>query len=630
MTTDVSAGALAAGNGALQGAGQKQGTAGKASGDSGFAAELGAADAGRAQEAPDAGPGKAMRIAGTVPVPGAITGPVPGIKISLDAPLAEDMFQLPAGEAVPGSLPTDGEETADGLPAEDAAGTTDEAQPIEVAVAIGTDLPPVPGAGLPGQAASPPLQAGETGLAPDSLSGGSVPGSPGKEIAALPVGGAQAQTGAAGGAGQAPAPDPASGSLSFGDVLASAAPQTQSAGPAERRWQSELPKEFRAQAAVPPQSSATSRQEPGAATVLADALMPRPGNETGSGEQLKPPGPQAGLSTAEQSGMPSGENSQMGEAGKKGEASAQGPQSGGAAEAGPAAKPAVTAQVRAGEAPVLLQSPAAAAGVPQSGEAGLSETLSGDEVVDVKGSADPKSRTIADTIADRAASGPAGADASVRPEARLAGGNPAGSSAAGLAPAASMMAGGDAELIVNGSDLSLTGEAGAATVRGGELSGAMRTDSLQAPTQSQSGHVATQVAAEIARNLKNGQTRFQMRFDPPELGRVEVNMKVSSDGSVHAHLIVDRPETLDMFLRDQRGLEKALEAAGLNPDSDNMQFSLKQDGGREFTSSDGSPDQGAESEHDQAVGEAAEIDPMVEDIVRMTLAEQRGGLDLKI
>lgn len=169
-----------------------------------------------------------------------------------------------------------------------------------------------------------------------------------------------------------------------------------------------------------------------------------------------------------------------------------------------------------------------------------------------------------------------------------------------------------------------------ATVRGGETQGAVRTESLQTPNQAQSGQVATQVAAEIARNLKNGQTRFQMRFDPPELGRVDVNMRVGADGGVHAHLIVERPETLDMFLRDQRGLERALEAAGLNADSENLQFSLKQDGDRGLASGDGQGEQPADAAEGAAGPESDELDAETEEVIRLTLAESRGGLDVKI
>jgi flagellar hook-length control protein FliK len=174
----------------------------------------------------------------------------------------------------------------------------------------------------------------------------------------------------------------------------------------------------------------------------------------------------------------------------------------------------------------------------------------------------------------------------------------------------------------------------AATMRGGEMQGAARTEALQTPNQVQSSHVATQVAVEMARNLKNAQTRFQMRFDPPELGRVDVNMKVAADGSVKAHLIVDRPETLDMFLRDQRGLERALEAAGLNADSADLQFSLRQDTGQQFASGDDQQQQNHAGQSGNGGGLASE-DPaggeaLNEQILRMTLAEQRGGLDIRI
>jgi flagellar hook-length control protein FliK len=180
-----------------------------------------------------------------------------------------------------------------------------------------------------------------------------------------------------------------------------------------------------------------------------------------------------------------------------------------------------------------------------------------------------------------------------------------------------------------GADLDFT-----ATVRGGEMQGAARTEALQTPNQAQSSQLASQVAVEMARNLKNAQTRFQMRFDPPELGRVDVNMKVAADGSVQAHLIVERPETLDMFLRDQRGLERALEAAGLNTNSGDLQFSLKQEPGQQFASQDDRGHQNGQSGTANAEadgsGDASADEAMDGQLLRMTLAEQRGGLDVRI
>ena len=131
-----------------------------------------------------------------------------------------------------------------------------------------------------------------------------------------------------------------------------------------------------------------------------------------------------------------------------------------------------------------------------------------------------------------------------------------------------------------------------------------RADMQQVPTQAQASHVATQVASGIVRHLQNGQTRFQMRLDPPELGRVDVDLKVAHDGRVHAHLIVDRPETLDMFMRDQRGLERALQNAGLDTNADNLSFSLNDNGSQQSGFSWGNGEQGD-------TGDAA--GPVVED-----------------
>ena len=111
-------------------------------------------------------------------------------------------------------------------------------------------------------------------------------------------------------------------------------------------------------------------------------------------------------------------------------------------------------------------------------------------------------------------------------------------------------------------------------------------------------------------------------------------MKVAADGSVQAHLIVERPETLDMFLRDQRGLERALEAAGLNANSNDLQFSLKQGPGHQFASQDDQGQQngqsGAASTEADGSGDASADEAMDGQLLRMTLAEQRGGLDVRI
>lgn len=95
----------------------------------------------------------------------------------------------------------------------------------------------------------------------------------------------------------------------------------------------------------------------------------------------------------------------------------------------------------------------------------------------------------------------------------------------------------------------------------------------QAPVQQIN---APQVAFEVVRQFNQGNTRFQIRLDPPELGRIDVRMQVDGDGNVHARMTVERAETLDLMQRDQRSLEKALAQAGLDSGKTSLEFSLRQ------------------------------------------------------
>ncbi|WP_137153013.1 flagellar hook-length control protein FliK [Devosia sp. FKR38] len=85
-----------------------------------------------------------------------------------------------------------------------------------------------------------------------------------------------------------------------------------------------------------------------------------------------------------------------------------------------------------------------------------------------------------------------------------------------------------------------------------------------------------QIAFELVRQVNDGNARFQMRLDPPELGRIDVKLDIGASGHVKAHLIVDKAETLDLMQRDQRALERALQQAGLDSAKTNLEFSLRQ------------------------------------------------------
>lgn len=112
---------------------------------------------------------------------------------------------------------------------------------------------------------------------------------------------------------------------------------------------------------------------------------------------------------------------------------------------------------------------------------------------------------------------------------------------------------------------------------------AARIDAAANPRIVQAGYQTSQqqlnlpqIAFELGRQVTEGNTRFQIRLDPPELGRIDVRLDIDQSGQVNARLTVEKAETLDLMQRDQRGLERALQQAGLDAGKTNLEFSLKQ------------------------------------------------------
>jgi hypothetical protein len=83
------------------------------------------------------------------------------------------------------------------------------------------------------------------------------------------------------------------------------------------------------------------------------------------------------------------------------------------------------------------------------------------------------------------------------------------------------------------------------------------------------------LAIEFAARLQTGRNRFEIRLDPPELGRVDVRLDVDREGNVTSRLVVERSETLDLLRRDASQLERALQQAGLKTADNSLQFSLR-------------------------------------------------------
>jgi flagellar hook-length control protein FliK len=131
------------------------------------------------------------------------------------------------------------------------------------------------------------------------------------------------------------------------------------------------------------------------------------------------------------------------------------------------------------------------------------------------------------------------------------------------------------------------------------------------------------VAIEIVGKALADKNRFEIRLDPPELGRIDVRLDVDRDGNVTSRLTVERPETLDLLRRDAAGLERALQDAGLKTANNGLQFSLRDQSANEQQAG---PSPGA------AVLVASDEGLPSIDVIpqRYRLAGQGSGLDIRV
>jgi flagellar hook-length control protein FliK len=105
----------------------------------------------------------------------------------------------------------------------------------------------------------------------------------------------------------------------------------------------------------------------------------------------------------------------------------------------------------------------------------------------------------------------------------------------------------------------------------------------QAPVTTQHVQVTAQpapnlpaLAVEISAKSQSGAKQFDIRLDPPELGRVDVRLSIDATGKASAHLSADQPQTLSLLQKDAPLLTRALREAGLDVSQDGLNFSLRQ------------------------------------------------------
>ncbi|CAH1672705.1 Flagellar hook-length control protein fliK [Hyphomicrobiales bacterium] len=138
------------------------------------------------------------------------------------------------------------------------------------------------------------------------------------------------------------------------------------------------------------------------------------------------------------------------------------------------------------------------------------------------------------------------------------------------------------------------------------------------------------VPIEIGLRAMTGAKQFDIRLDPGELGRVDVNLSISDKGEVSAKLVVDRVETLHLLQRDARTLERAFEQAGLKPSDGGVDISLRDPSDQSAFRQNRQHDETPQRPRSQQGAERAEETQPSNDPAPQRRLVRLGGVDLSI
>ena len=120
-------------------------------------------------------------------------------------------------------------------------------------------------------------------------------------------------------------------------------------------------------------------------------------------------------------------------------------------------------------------------------------------------------------------------------------------------------------------------------------------------------HDVEALAAHLAARIAGGERHFDIRLDPPDFGHVDVRLTVDTSGRAQAHVVVDRPQTLELLQRDAATLQSALKETGLNFGDNSLNFSLQgqERGDGRPESSPRSPSQASSENNDALISPSA-------------------------
>jgi flagellar hook-length control protein FliK len=136
------------------------------------------------------------------------------------------------------------------------------------------------------------------------------------------------------------------------------------------------------------------------------------------------------------------------------------------------------------------------------------------------------------------------------------------------------------------------------------------------------------LAVEIAASARGGNTHFEVRLDPAELGRIDVRIDVDRSGQVTSHLTVEKPETLSMLRQDAPQLQQALNDAGLKTGSGGLQFSLRdQSSSGQNNGNNNQP--GAQAQR-LIISDDDKVAPLVVGRSYGRMAGSSGGVDIRV
>ncbi len=121
----------------------------------------------------------------------------------------------------------------------------------------------------------------------------------------------------------------------------------------------------------------------------------------------------------------------------------------------------------------------------------------------------------------------------------------------------------------------MTAKADAAAIRAADIAKASAPKEAKASAPAHKPEAPTHDFAKLlARRLDTGATQFELRLDPPALGRVEAHLRLTDDGENVLALKFEHQAALDLFANDKAALRNTLNSSGFAFDNENVVFEL--------------------------------------------------------